>query len=688
MDLSGTWSVLAADEETRRRALTPDTTTTGWLEAAVPGHWRSSPELADHDGPVVYRRGYRLGSPEEGRRRWIEVDGIFDHGDIWLDGAYLGGAEGYFTTTAYEITDLSRLGDDHMVAIEVSCPPIDRSASRRDLTGSYQSDLDRRWNPGGLAGAVRVVDTGPARIERCRMLCRDANDERAHLLFAARLDASSQRVVRVRTTVDGVVAAESEHRLARGDNEVTWTLDIARPKLWWPRALGERALYRIGVEVVVEGEISDRIERRTGLREISWDRWICSVNGERLFLKGANIVPLRLDPALLTDEPAQLMDRVVDAGLDAVRIHGHIAPDALYERADEAGVLILQDFVLGGTYARAARSRIVTAAGAAVDRLGHHPSLALWWANSDTEPATGLWRRIVRDQRPRWTTTVLEPWVRRTIEANDPTRPCIGRSGSLARPWSRDGGDSHLWFGWSDGELDGLAPLARTAPAVVRFVSEFGAAIFAPGSRDWRWPELDWDELEQRYGLDTATLRRLVPPEDHRSMSAWIDATRIHQAEVVRTVVETLRRLKYRPTGGFCVMSLNSPVPAPSPALIDADGTPTPGYVALREACRPVIVVADRMTRRPDRGQRVRLAVHVVNDLRRDLDDLVVTARFGRGDDRRTIASFRGQADADSCCLVGRLDLQMPMIAGEATLDLELRGPDLEARNSYRYLIV
>ena len=47
----------------------------------------------------------------------------------------------------------------------------------------------------------------------------------------------------------------------------------------------------VTVEVIVDDELSDRRQRRTGLRQVSWDDWVCSVNGERLFLKGANLLP-------------------------------------------------------------------------------------------------------------------------------------------------------------------------------------------------------------------------------------------------------------------------------------------------------------------------------------------------------------------------------------------------------------
>ena len=119
---------------------------------------------------------------------------------------------------------------------------------------------------------------------------------------------------------------EHVHLVASGENQIEWSLDIVDPRLWWPRNLGDQLLTNVAVELIVDGELSDRRERRTGLRQVTWDNWICSVNGERLFLKGANLLPTRAGLAD-ADKGAVRRDleHAVDLGLDVVRVHGHIA---------------------------------------------------------------------------------------------------------------------------------------------------------------------------------------------------------------------------------------------------------------------------------------------------------------------------------------------------------------------------
>ena len=189
-----------------------------------------------------------------------------------------------------------------MLAVEVACPPQLNRKTKRTITGVFQNwdAMDPTWNPGGLWRPVRIDTTGPVRIDRWRVLCRDVNDSRAHLRLHARLDSDVARTVRVRTRVDGELLDQHEQSLAGGLNEVDWNLDVNEPRLWWPWTLGEQALCDVEVEISVDDTISDSRSVRTGLREVVLQDWVFTINGEPLFVKGANLAPTRMAPALLS----------------------------------------------------------------------------------------------------------------------------------------------------------------------------------------------------------------------------------------------------------------------------------------------------------------------------------------------------------------------------------------------------
>jgi hypothetical protein len=508
VDLIGTWRMAVADEALRRVFAQPDADDTGWDEVAVPGDWPAD------EGARLYRHHFTSAPPEHGRA-WLVFDGICQQGDVWLDGAYLGDTDGAFARHTFEVTEALRTGTEHLVAVDV------------------QGDAER----GGIWRDVRIEHTGPVRARSLRVLCREASEERAVVVLRAELDSDIARVVDVRTSVAGVRDV-SQHPVAAGSNFVEWSVTVPQPDRWWPHALGGQPLHDAVVEVVVEGSTSHTLRRRVGLRSVAMRNGVLTVNGERLFVKG--ICGLNVGLAR-------------DAGFDLVRLAG-IAAAHVYEDADRLGVLLWQDFEPPGTRKQAGRQ-----ANAAVDLLGHHPSLVIW------SPSRS---------------------VKRAIDKADSTRPVLGP-------------------GWP--HVDDPVPLARAIPRLVRFVD------------------------------------RLNPEPDARGR------------------IEALRRIKYRPTGGFCL-----------------DGAVGLDVV---DACRPLIVVADPLPDTVAPGDALALDVHVVSDLRAPIDGARVDAVLTWPGDSHGWR-FEGDLPADACALVGTLQIVVPDAPGRLHLELTLHAGEHVATNA------
>jgi beta-mannosidase len=698
MDLGGTWRAKEANDDLRRSLPDPRLDDSAWSEIQVPGPWRATPAFAASNGPILYRRRFESADIEPRSRLWLTFDGMFYQADVWLDGSYLGDTEGYFAPNSFEVTDHIRARDDHLLAVELACPPEEDAQQRHNLTGVFQGGdgIDPAWNPGGIWAGVRLQRSGEVRLSSLRVLCREASDERAVIELEARLDATTARSVEVTTTVSRLEAVgaapaavtTSTPTLATGDNRVRWRVSIERPALWWPRALGAQPLYVVDVVVRVDGETSDARTVTTGLRRIRMQRWVTTVNGERVFLKGANLGPSRRALTEVTNlDVATDVDLACDAGLDLLRVYGHVATPDLYDQADRVGMLLWQDLPLQGRYGPV-RRQAARQARQAVVLLGHHPSIVLWCGHNDpADPRTpggepqsmpaGIARRAARQAVPNVAALRLDRSVRRAIERVDGSRPVVAHSGVLPHPAGAT--DSHLYPGWYDGDLDLPGLLARW-PVLARFVSEFGAqAVPTTDSfvQPERWPHLDWARLEASFGLERALLERWVPWFDQVSFTAWRDATQAHQADVIRRCVETLRRLKYRPTGGFCQFLLADAQPAITASVLDYERVPKAGFAALSAACAPVIVVADHPAGVYHPGDPVMAAVHVVSDLRTPLDEIVAKATLAWPGGSRSWR-YTGHVDADTCARIGKISATVPgdCVAGELSLELSLTWPD------------
>jgi beta-mannosidase len=707
-DLSGTWRAAPADEALRRDYADPGFADDAWEPLEVPGHWRSTPAFADLDGPLLYRTRFAdadLPSPSgPDVRSWLVLDGIFTTSDVWLDGAYLGDTEGYFFPHGFEITDAVADRTEHVLALEVGCEPPTDKRRKRHLTGVFQHwDLiDQMWNPGGVWRPVRVERSGPVRIRHLRMLCRDAREDNATVFVRAVVDTVDARLVVLRTTVRDdsgrdVVELESERHLAAGENRLEWTVGVPNPRLWWPWSLGDQPRYNIDVQVVTDQGPSDRRSRSLGLRRVDMRNWIFTVNGERLFLKGANQGPIRM--ALGEAEPAEFERDVAlakGANLDFLRVHAHVSRPELYEAADAQGLLIWQDLPLQWAYARSVRAQARRQAREAVDLLAHHPSVILWCGHNeplaiDVDAAAltdraGQVRMAARlfagQLLPTWNKSVLDHSIASVLAKADGSRPVVPHSGILPHPPQLDGTDSHWYFGWYHGERDGFPNLLRWWPRVARFVSEFGAqavpddaAFLEPD----RWPDLDWARAAQVHSLQRPMFDRYVPPSDHATFDDWRDATQRYQAELIREHVVALRLLKYRPTGGFAQFCFADGQPAVSWSVLDHQRVPKRGFAALRAACAPVIVTATPLAGPLRPGAPLVLGLWAVSDRRIALRDMVASLHLswrrddpGSPDDQRE-RSWEGDLPADS---VAHLATVETTVADADRLELVVRLHD------------
>jgi beta-mannosidase len=683
-DLSGSWRVAPLSTRLHRVGADPDLDDLGWATIDVPGHWGSHDDFAGSDGPLLYRT--RFDSPALGHdeRAWLTLDGVMCQSDVWLDGGFTGTTGLYFSPTTFEVTEAVRARSDHSLAVEVACPAPDAGRSKRTFTGSIQQGpLTPPGCPGGIWRPVRLELSGPVAIRSGRLFCRRATFERAVVVARVVLDAAAPREVNVATQVrapGGAVVAEADgrHDLAAGENQLEWEVEIDLPMLWWPRSMGDQPIYDVTVTVSTGDDHEPLIRSwRTGLRSVDVDDLRWRVNGESLFVKGITMGPQSNHLAELTPHELERdLMTTVDAGLDLVRIHSHITRPEVYSAADRLGLLIWQDLPLSGGYALSARRMAQRVARAATDLLAHHPSISVWCAHDEPngpplplpeadEPTAG--RGIGRHLLPSWNRSVLDPLLRRELRSSDPSRSVILRSGSLPGVSSRSTSDAHLWLGWHNGTHDELPDVLHNWPRLASFLGGFGAQTVRVA--DWSEDEPTWTTAQRR-GFERYQPRRAYPDGE-----TWARATQMYQADLIRSHIGTMRRLKYRPAGGFCLTSLFDAEPDGGFGILDHERRPKPSFESVVDACRPVVVIADLLPGTTSPGERLTVAIHAVSDVRHRIENVSVRARAEVGvwsTERRWV----GDLPADSCEHIGDLEITVPDLTGVLTVDVELDAAD------------
>lgn len=260
---------------------------------------------------------------------------------------------------------------------------------------------------------------------------------------------------------------------------------------------------------------------------------------------------------------------------------------------------------------------------------------------------------------------------RDVLQARDAGLDALRVRGRVAEPELYDAADRHGLLLWQDVPL----PWGWARGVRRRSASHAAALVDALGHRPsvfaWCTPEggglqravekhdrsratvamADAGEPSAAAPATTATAARDLA----RVAALWPSAVRF-RTSVTADEVDTLRRLKYRPSGGFLL------------------GEPAP--------CAPVAVVADRPEPAYAPGEAIALDVHVVNDLRTELVGMVVRARLSWPGGGHTWA-WTGTAPPDSCVLVGTVQATVPDVEGPLTLELTLAGDGTKAENRY-----
>ncbi|MDF2188111.1 glycoside hydrolase family 2 TIM barrel-domain containing protein [Paraflavitalea sp. CAU 1676] len=133
-------------------------------------------------------------------------------------------------------------------------------------------------------------------------------------------------------------------------------LKMENPKLWWPAGYGKQDLYKLDLQFIEQGKVTDKEVVNVGVREIQrvWNATTLSsefrVNGQKIFIKGGNWI--------ISDAMLRLSDERYDAeiryhrdmNLNLIRIWGGalLERPEFYKACDKYGLLVFQDFWMSG----------------------------------------------------------------------------------------------------------------------------------------------------------------------------------------------------------------------------------------------------------------------------------------------------------------------------------------------------
>lgn len=433
------WRIMRAPEvEADGELLSGPYDDSGWLPAAVPGtaltSWVRAGAVAETDyadnqfqvsdayflTDYWYRRAFT--PPEGAGRIWLHISQVNWKADIWVNGALVGRIDGAFCRGKWDITELVREGENHLaIRVYTVKTPGPIKVHTRETAGPNGGPLGADnptihaaagwdWMPTvrgrnvGLIGEVTFTRTpGALLAEDAWVKTKLAPDKRtAALTVSAVLHNYSAEAVKAAfagTVNPGNIPFRSEEvSLSPGEEkEVSASLTVENPRLWWPNTYGEPFLYRCDLAASADGKTSHEESFSFGVRELGWNEgWplTLSCNGVRIVCRGGN---WGMDDAFLRCTESDYDTRVRfhrDMNFTMIRNWvGMVGNPAFYEACDRCGILIWDDFWLANPvdgpdpedeemFLHNARDKIL--------RARRHPSVALWCARNEGYPPEGI----------------------------------------------------------------------------------------------------------------------------------------------------------------------------------------------------------------------------------------------------------------------------------------------------------
>jgi beta-mannosidase len=282
------------------------------------------------------------------------------------------------------------------------------------------------------------------------------------------------------------------------------------------------------------------------------------------------------------------MRMLLDAHGNSVGVHAHVQSPHCYDAADDAGVLVFQDFALQWSYDSGTETNpgFVDTARRQIAEMAYllhnHPSVVYYACHN--EPARMFDPRRGDDgpETDRGETN-LDTELGATLQAVDTGRHVHRASGI--------GDDVHNYAGSLTG---GSLYRVRERPAWL--VSEYGFWTVGPqadkfGDREWPPDPEQMREWVSRLSFIGSTCAFAGLPSRYGSRDEWADATQTYGAALAKYQTEWFRAHRGDPFMGYRWHFWADWWGYAGGGLVDVERVPKATYAAFRDASRPRLLV-------------------------------------------------------------------------------------------------
>lgn len=371
-----------------------------------------------------------------GKKFWLQVDGINYRAEIWLNGNMVANMSGMFIDKAIDITN--NVYDNKKNVLAVKVYPIDAPGTIKPkggkafgANGEFQNggngEIGRNvtqlmtvgWDFTYLDGIrdrntgiwrdISIFTTGRSMLNhpfvKSELAKPSYNSSRqtvsVEVAYPDYIPQGRRQTVKVSGEIKGQgIRFEKKVSLYRAEvKTVTFSAEefpqlvIDNPRLWWPINKGPQEMYELSLKVETEdGKVHDSINTHFGIREITSTTNTPDksrtfyINGKPIFIRGTNWIPENM--LRNSDERTYAELRyTAQSGVNLIRFWGGgiTESDYFFQLCDQLGILVWQEFWMTGDTQHPVDADLYYAnVTSTVKRIRNHPSLAYYVSSNES----------------------------------------------------------------------------------------------------------------------------------------------------------------------------------------------------------------------------------------------------------------------------------------------------------------
>lgn len=282
-------------------------------------------------GTAWYRKTFTMDKSAQGKKVFIQFDGVYMNSDVWINGHHLGFHPNGYTSFEYDLTEhLNPIGKENVIAVQVK----------------NEGENSRWYSGSGIYRHVWLSVLSAAHIENwgVQIVSNKVTEQSAEINITTKIKNAAPNILLVTEfySADNELVISSSNQLSN-ENKAKQTIVLKKPKLW---NIENPYLYKVKSILKQNGKIIDVNTQTFGIRNIHFDAETgFTLNGKSVKLKGGNIHHDNgpLGAAAIDRAEERKVELLKKNGYNAIRLSHNAHSPELLSACDRIGMLVMNE---------------------------------------------------------------------------------------------------------------------------------------------------------------------------------------------------------------------------------------------------------------------------------------------------------------------------------------------------------